>query len=214
MWLPLPLFFLRRSLMAARIIFLSSKSFDSSSCGRKEKHTSGNNETSFLTKRPKWRVRRSAVPSPNIPSHSCRDLLWIRDCSEWPKPICLLQQSGATESQSPRIITWVWSTILSRSSSSSMAASCSAVIFPERSSGLAWVLEPLGMAGTWHGTWTDGPTENTGSEATTGSVSICVRHITQTNTAWARARACMCKKTHSYINNIIRGRILQSGAQV
>ena len=40
--------------MAARIIFLSSKSFDSSSCGRKEKHTSGNNETSFLTKRPKW----------------------------------------------------------------------------------------------------------------------------------------------------------------
>lgn len=44
----LPLFFLRRSLIAARISLLSSKSFDSSSCGGK--NTNGNNERSFLTK--------------------------------------------------------------------------------------------------------------------------------------------------------------------
>lgn len=39
----LPLFLLRRSLIAARIIFLSSKSFDSSSCaakkGKNKSHT-------------------------------------------------------------------------------------------------------------------------------------------------------------------------------
>lgn len=36
----LPLFLLRRSLIAARIIFLSSKSFDSSSCCKKKKEKS------------------------------------------------------------------------------------------------------------------------------------------------------------------------------
>ncbi len=152
--MPVPLFLLRRSLMAARIIFLSSKSFDSSSCGRKKKHC--------------------AVTFPNIPSQSCWDLV-------------LINKLCAFKPKSSRIMTWAWSTILSRSSSSSMAASCSAVSFPERSLGLAWVLDPLGMAGTWHATWTDGAAENIGSEATTGSVSICTRCITQTHTAWARA---------------------------
>lgn len=123
------------------------------------------------------------VTLPNMPSHSWRDVVLIHKLSPWLERLYSLQ-SGAFKSNSSRIITWVWSTILSRSSSSSIEASCSAVSFPERSSGLVWELEPLGMTGTWQATWTDGPTENTGSEAITGSVSICTR---QTHAIWAKA---------------------------
>lgn len=95
---------------------------------------------------------------------------------------------------------WVWSTILSRSSSSSIAASCSGVSFPECSSGLVWDWEPLGMAGMWRGTWTEGATENTGSEATTGSVSICIRYTTQMHTM--RARTHISQKTVTIVGYV------------
>lgn len=47
----LPLFLLRRSLMAARIIFLSSKSFDSSSC---ENENTDQQWEAVPHKKPKW----------------------------------------------------------------------------------------------------------------------------------------------------------------
>ena len=142
-----------------------------------------------------------AVTFTNKPSHSCWDLVSIH---KHPARLRRLQswQRGAFQSKSSRIGTWAWSTILSRSSSSSMAASCSAVSFPQRSAGLAWVLEPLGMAGTWHGTWTDGPDENTGSEARTGSVSICTKHKpthTHTHIVSERIHMQTCRRTQTLL---------------
>lgn len=54
--LPLPLFLLRRSLIAARIIFLSSKSFDSSSCDAKKKKKKRHKfkQRGHSSQNPKW----------------------------------------------------------------------------------------------------------------------------------------------------------------
>ena len=74
-------------------------------------------------------------------------------------------------------------TILSRTSSSSMAASCSSVSFPESSSALGRELDdPLGMTGAWQATCTEGIEANTGSDTITGSVSICTHTHTHTHT--------------------------------